>query len=224
MKDLVIIGAGGLGREVAALVERINQRMPTWNILGFLDESKPIGEQVDGYPVLGNLKWLNDNPTVFTVCGVGTGNTRRKIVERINERSSNVATLIDPSVLITGNCSIGEGSIICAGSILTTNIKIGKHVIINLSCTIGHDTILHDFCTAHPGVNISGKVTADECVDFGTGTKVIQGKHICENVILGAGSVVVKDIEEPGTYVGVPATKRQENNRGGNQIKESASK
>ena len=86
---------------------------------------------------------------------------------------------------------------------------MGKHVIINLSCTLGHDCIVNDYCTINPGVNISGKVVLKECVDVGTGTKIIQGKNVCKNVTLGAGSVVVKDIKEPGIYVGVPAKKNQ---------------
>lgn len=209
MKDLVIIGAGGFGREVAELVCRINQNRPTWNLLGFLDENKAIGSAVGKYSVLGNLEWLDNHINVFVACAVGTGHLRKNIMEKLSKKTLRIATLIDPSVIITGRCLMGEGSIICAGSILTTDIKLGKYVIINLSCTVGHDTILHDFCTVHPGVNISGQVEIDECVDFGTGTKVIQGKHICKNVTFGAGSVIVTDIEEPGTYVGVPAKKQQ---------------
>lgn len=204
MKDLVIIGAGDFGREVAAVVGRINHVFPTWNLLGFLDDNKEANSQIDEYVVLGNLDWLDAHKEVYTICSIGTGRTRKKIIEKTAKKTSNFATLIDPDAVVIKDSSVGEGSVVCAGSVLAINSKIGNHVIVNLSCTIGHDDIVDDFCTINPGVNISGKVHLSECVDVGTGTKIIQGKRICEDVVLGAGSVVVKDIDKPGTYVGVP--------------------
>lgn len=115
--------------------------------------------------------------------------------------------MIDPSVIVGKNAVIGEGSILCAGTVLAIAAKIGLHCIVNFNCTLGHDTILQDFCTVHPGCNISGKVTVGECSDIGTGTKIIQGKRIAPYSIIGAGAVVVKNIEECGTYVGNPARK-----------------
>lgn len=204
MKNLVIIGAGDFGREVAALVDRINHVFPTWNLMGFLDDNKELN-QIDGYPVLGNLEWLEEHKDVYTVCSVGTGSVRKKLIEEAAQKNSNFATLIDPDAIVMKDSSVRTGSIICAGSILAINAQIGSHVIINLGCTIGHDDRIDDFCTINPGVNISGKVHLSECVDVGTGSKIIQGKTICEGVVLGAGSVIVKDIDVPGTYVGVPA-------------------
>lgn len=204
MKDLVIIGAGDFGREVAAVTERINHVLPTWNLLGFLDDNKAVNTRIDGYPVLGDLSWLDQHEDVYTICSVGTGRARKKIVEKMAKKHAKFATLIDPDAVAIKDSAVGEGSVVCAGSILAINSKVGDHVIINLSCTIGHDDIIDSFCTVNPGVNISGKVHLCECVDVGTGVKIIQGKTICENVVLGAGSVVVKDIDSPGTYVGVP--------------------
>lgn len=204
MKDLVIIGAGDFGREMAALVERINSVLPTWNLMGFLDDNKPAGTDIDNYSVLGKVDWLNEHESVHAVCSIGTGTTRKSVIKSIN-KNIEFATLIDPAAVIFKDCSIGEGSVICAGTILAINTKVGNHVIVNLSCTLGHDDIVDDFCTINPGVNISGKVHLSECVDAGTGSKIIQGKNICEEVTLGAGSVVVKDIEIKGTYVGIPA-------------------
>ena len=102
---------------------------------------------------------------------------------------------------------MGIGNIICAGTIATVNIKINNFNIINLDCTIGHDDVLTDFITVYPSVNISGNTTINEVVEIGTGTQIIQGKNICSNVIIGAGAVVVKDIEEEGTYIGIPVKK-----------------
>lgn len=101
--------------------------------------------------------------------------------------------------------TIGEGSIICAGTILTVDISIGNHVIINLDCTLGHDDIIHDFVTIYPSVNISGNIVVGECVELGTGMQIIQGKNIGKESIIGAGAVVVRYIPDRCTAVGSPA-------------------
>lgn len=114
---------------------------------------------------------------------------------------------MDPSVILSKRVSIGEETIICAGTIATVDISIGKHVIINLDCTLGHDDVIGDFVTAYPSVNVSGNVVVGECCELGTGTQVIQGKRIVKNTIVGAGAIVIRDIKESGTYVGSPARK-----------------
>ncbi|HII4433461.1 acetyltransferase [Clostridium perfringens] len=208
MKDLVIVGAGGFGREVAWLVEEINEVSKEWNLVGFIDENKEIHETlINGYEVLGGIDWLKDKD-IYYVCAIGNSKIRKDIVEKINKFQVKAATIIHPSVLMNKKyIEVGEGSIICASSILTVNIKLGKHVILNLDCTVGHDAILKDFVTVYPSVNISGNCIIDECVELGTGTQIIQGKKVGERTIIGAGSVVVKDIEGYCTSVGVPAKK-----------------
>ncbi len=209
MKNLIIVGVGGFGREVAWLVERINAKNPTWNLLGFVDDNESIlGTNVNSYPVLGTCECLSNYPDTYIVCAIGASKTRRKIIDKINSTLKDVkyATLIDPSVESSNLVSVGEGSIICAHSILTVNIEIGSHVIINLDCTVGHDVVIHNFVTVYPSVNISGNTQIMELSELGTGTQIIQGKKIGSESIVGAGSVVVKDIPEKCTAVGCPAT------------------
>lgn len=208
LRDLYIIGAGGFGREVAWLVERINEVNPTWNLKGFIDDNESLWGNVEGdYPVLGGCEYLKSLGDVYAVCAVGSAKVRKIIIGRIKESNVKFATLIDPSVLVSKRVEIGEGSIICAGTIITVDIRIGNHVIINLDCTIGHDVDIEDFVTIYPSVNVSGNVLIGQCTELGTGTQIIQGKTITANSIVGAGAVVVKNIEEPGTYVGSPAKK-----------------
>lgn len=208
MKDLYIIGAGGFGREVAWLVERINEIEPTWNIKGFIDDNESRwGTKENDYVVLGGCDYLKTLGEVYAVCAVGAAKVRKSVIEKIQESSIKFATLIDPSALISKRVEVGEGTIICANSILTVDIKIGKHVIINLDCTIGHDDIIDDFVTIYPSVNVSGNVHLGECSELGTGMQIIQGKTVAKNTIIGAGAVVVRDIEVSGTYVGSPAKK-----------------
>jgi len=208
LRDLYIIGAGGFGREVAWLVERINEVNSTWNIKGFIDDNQSLhGTYEDDYLVVGGCDYLLDmSEDVWVVCAVGSARVRKIIIEKLSGNSNiKFATLIDPSVICSKRVSIGEGTIICAGTILTVDIAIGKHVIINLDCTLGHDDIIEDYVTIYPSVNVSGMVEVGCCTELGTGMKVIQGKTIGANCIVGAGAVVVRDIEEEGTYVGVPA-------------------
>lgn len=208
MKELYIIGAGGLGRDVAWLVERINAVTPTWNLKGFIDDNITIhGTLQDEYLVIGDCDYLRSvSQEAWVVCAVGSAKARKKIIKKL-EKCKNIkfATLIDPSVLCSNRVSIGEGSVICAGTILTVNISIGSHVIISVDCTIGHDDVIQDFVTIYPSVNISGNVAVGECAELGTGMQIIQGKNIGKESIVGAGSVVVRDIPEKCTAVGSPA-------------------
>lgn len=208
MKDLYIIGAGGFGREVAWIVERINSIKPTWNLKGFIDDNETLWGSTDGeYHVFGGCEYLSALEDVYAVCAVGSSNVRKKIIEKLKDTSVKFATLVDPSVLYSNSVKIGEGAIVCAGTIITVDVNIGDHVIVNLDCTIGHDAVIDDFVTIYPSVNVSGNVLIGECSELGTGTQIIQGKKVISNTIIGAGAIVVKDCLESGTYVGSPAKK-----------------
>lgn len=205
MKDIVIIGAGGFGREVAWLIEDINKVNEEWNIIGFVDDNESIQDtEINGYKVIGNIEWLL-NQKLNVVNAIGDPIVKRKVIERLIDSENNYPVLIHPSVIYSKQVSFGEGSIVCAANIITTNIEIGKHVIINLDCTIGHDAILGNYTTVLPSVNVSGFVETEECVSIGTGSAVIQGVKIGENTVIGAGSVVVKDLPANCTAVGAPA-------------------
>lgn len=208
MKDLIIFGASGFGREVAWLVERINNVSQTWNLLGFMDDSDDIqGGTINGYKVLGRVTEVNKYPDAYFVCAVGASKVREKIINNMRSVNPSIkfGTVIDPSVEMSNLVTVGEGTIICAHTIITVNIEIGSHVIINLDCTIGHDAILNDYVTLYPSVNVSGITNIGYAVELGTGTQIIQGKKIGDYSIVGAGAVVVKDIPENCTAVGSPA-------------------
>lgn len=208
MKDLYIIGAGGFGREVAWIVERINSIKPTWNLKGFIDDNETLWGSTEGEcHVFGGCEYLSALEDVYAVCAVGSSNVRKKIIEKLKDTSVKFATLVDPSVLYSNSVKIGEGAIVCAGTIITVDVSIGDHVIVNLDCTIGHDAVIDDFVTIYPSVNVSGNVLIGECSELGTGTQIIQGKKVISNTIIGAGAIVVKDCLESGTYVGSPAKK-----------------
>ncbi len=207
MKDLVIVGVGGFAREVHQLLEDFGPQNSSYNFIGFLDDNREHhGREVHGFPVLGDVAWLKEHGGVAVAIGIGGTVVKRRIVKRIQSSCANsFATLIHPSARIGNRVAIGEGTIICAGSIATTDISIGKHVILNLDCTVGHDAHIGAYVTVAPSVNISGAVVVGAGCDLGTGSTIIQGINIGHWSVVGAGAVVVKDVPPNVTAVGMPA-------------------
>lgn len=207
MKDIVIIGCGGLGREVAWLIRRINEKNSTWNILGFIDDNpNNLEKEFSGYKVIGTTDYLqNYCRETAVVCAIANTNIRKKIITKIKQNKLlNFPVLIDPDAIISDESRIGEGSIVCARSLISVNVNLGKYSIVDWTSTIGHDTCIGDFCTLYPSVNVSGYVKLGSLSEVGTGTQIIQGISIGDNVTLGAGSVIVRDVQSSVTVVGVP--------------------
>lgn len=207
MKDIVIIGAGGLSKEVLFSIKEINSEKKHWNVLGFIDNYK-IGSKINGLPILGDDEWLfQKKEKINVVFGIGDPSLVKKLAELYSLHDFiEFPNIVHPSV--TGdwdNILIGRGNIITANTILTTSIKIGNHNYINLATTIGHDVSVGNYNIINPQVKISGGAKIDNEILIGTGSTVLQNKSICSNCIIGAGAVVAKDIDKAGTYIGLPA-------------------
>lgn len=208
LKKLYIVGSGGFGREVLWLVQRINNLIPTWEVVGFIDDNETLhGTRQDNYLVLGDCDYFTElNEEVWVICSIGSAKAKKAVIDRLSEMEHvKFATLIDPSVIMSERVVIGEGTVICAGTIVTVDIQIGKHVVLNLDCTVGHDAVIEDYVTIYPSVNISGNVVVGQGTELGTGCQVIQGKNIGKQSVIGAGAVVVRDIPDRCTAVGSPA-------------------
>ena len=209
-KDLVIIGAGGFGREASLLVEEINDSLAgedRWNLLGFVDEDlTKRGAQMRGYPVLGGWDALAGlHPAVMVICVVGDPQVKQKMVEAAAWQGSRFATLVHPGVFISKDVQLGKGVLINRGAILTTNIKIGDHVSVNPGCGIGHDVVIEDYSTLMWRVNISGAVKVGQGCMIGTGATVLQGLKVGDNSTVGAGAVVTTVLPAGSKVAGLPA-------------------
>ena len=206
MKDLVIIGAGGFGRETYALVEEINEANPTWNFIGFIADDSD-GPSPEGLEVIGNVEYLkNMNPKPYAIIAIGSAAVRERIADECSAAGVPFATLIHPNATFKGSlCTIGEGSIICDGVSLAVNSHVGKHCIMNMRCGLGHDTVLGDYVSMMSDTITGGDTYIGKATYFGLRCTIINQINITENCIFGAGAVVVKDATVPGTYVGVPA-------------------
>lgn len=207
MKDIAIYGAGGFGREVKMLIDQINVGEKKFNFVGYFDDGIEKEKEINGYSVLGNIDDLNNyEGKLGIVFSLADPKLKKKILSNIMNDDVTFPTLIHPSCYIgTDNVNIEEGCIICAGTMITVDINIGKHVILNLSCTVGHDTNIGAFSSFMPSVNISGEIEMGEGVYCGTGAKLINQLKIGEGTIIGAGAVVSKDLPANCTAVGVPA-------------------
>ena len=206
MKSIVIVGAGGFGREVLEIFNDLNKQKKKWNILGFIDNNKAIhGKTINKYRVLGGLDWFENHRDVGCICAIGEPKTKKKVVEMLKKMDVKFYNAIHPSVIMSEFIEFGEGIIICAGTILTVNIKIGNHVIINLNCTIGHDAVIEDYCSLMPTVKINGNNHLYEGVYIGTGAAFIHQVSVGAWSTIGAGAVVINDIPENVVAVGTPA-------------------
>lgn len=209
---LVIWGSGGISKEVAWIIEDINRITVSqkYIILGFIEkDNKRKGQLLSGYQILGDYRVLNDLECDSYIVPIGNPSIKRRIIEeeiaKIN-KTINAVNIIHPSVMMRDvSVCLGKGNIICAGSILTTDIIIGNHNLINLNCTIGHDVTLGDYNVINPISAISGGVKIGDSNLIGTGTKILQNINIKNDITIGAGAIVTKDLDEPGIYIGMPA-------------------
>ncbi len=208
MRDLIIYGGGGFGRETALMIAQINSVRPSWRVIGFCDDNLSKGMIVDNIPVIGGLVDLNSYAQAVSVTiAVADPQTRMKIRDGIRNPKVDYPALVHPSVMggdLARN-KIGEGSIVTAGNIFTTNIQIQAFVIVNLACTIGHDVVIGDFSSIMPGCSISGAVNIGRATLIGTGARILPGVEIGESCRVGAGAVVTKPVAASETVVGIPA-------------------
>lgn len=201
MKDkLLIIGAGGHGKVAADIA----QKMGMWQEIAFLDDSE-VSKSFMGMEVIGKTSdaFLYKEKADFFVA-IGGNIIREKTQEKLLNKGLTFAKLIHPSAVIGLDVEIGEGSIVVAGAIINSSTIIGKGCIINTNSSVGHDSIVKDYVHIAPGVSIAGTVSIEKGSWIGIGSAVRNNINICSNSIVGAGSVVVKDIVKPGKYVGVP--------------------
>ncbi|SOC47756.1 hypothetical protein SAMN05660748_1014 [Blastococcus aggregatus] len=212
---LVILGAGGFGREVHDVVEAINSAavekggVPKFDVIGFLDDS-PRDEYLvaeRGLTVLGPLDRLDALPDeVEYVIGIGNGEVRRRLDQRGFRFGRRSPVLVHPRAVVGQHrVTFGPGVIVCAGAVITTNVRLGRHVHLNLNVTVGHDSVLDDYATVNPNASVSGGSQLGSGALVGTGAVVLQGLKVGLDSSVGAAACVVRDVPDGLTVVGVPA-------------------
>jgi len=209
MKQIVIIGAGGFAREVKFLLEEINKTSPTYEFLGYLvSDINTLGNYDSKNEVLGEISWLSNRENICAAIGIGAPQHRLNIGRDISNKYPNIVfpPLIHPNVIYdSDSCVFEKGTIICASTVLTVNVKVMAFSLVNLCCTIGHEAIIGSGCVLNPTVNISGGVHLDASVLIGTGSQILQYIKVGKNSIVGAGACVTKNIPDNVVAFGVPA-------------------
>lgn len=194
LKKLIIIGASGHGKVIADIAVRNG-----YEDIVFLDDDENVRECA-GFPVIGKTveaKEMDGDKIV----AIGNPKTRERILEEVSE----VITLIHPDAVISRRVEIGEGSVIMAGAVINTDVVIGKGCIINTGASVDHDCRIGDFAHISVGAHVAGTCEIGKKTWIGAGATVSNNVNICGDCMIGAGAVVIKDIDKPGTYVGVPA-------------------
>lgn len=200
-KSVVIIGASGHGKVIADIIANSGDK-----VLGFLDDADDVqGKKIIGFPVLGKIADYDNYKDCEFVIAIGNPYIREKIS---NELPVKWYTAIHPTAVISSlDVEIGEGTVIMANAVVNPSARIGKHCIINTGAIVEHDNILEDFVHLSPNVTLAGIVKVGKSTHIGAGSCTKQVLNIASDCIIGAGSVIVNDITESGTYVGVPARK-----------------
>ncbi|HTF20621.1 MAG TPA: acetyltransferase [Chryseolinea sp.] len=205
MKEKILIyGAGGLGREILSLIRATQE----FDLIGFIDDSVRRGTEIKGLKVLGGEEVLHGfDGNVNVVLAIGDPVAKSMRARHLDNRYLQYPAIIHPSAVLQDRESIqlGRGCVIGAGSILTTDINVGDHALVNINCTIGHDSRIGRCTSLMPGVNIAGEVVVGNEVLVGSGASVINRVIIGDRATVGMGAVVLKDVMAGMVVVGVPA-------------------
>jgi sugar O-acyltransferase (sialic acid O-acetyltransferase NeuD family) len=206
VKPLVIVGAGGFGREVYWLAEEINAHRPTWKLLGFLDDDPQALHGVD-FPasVVGPVDSYSGLQGAFAVCAIGSPKARKTVTQRLDELGARWATLIHPTSFVGTGSTIGPGSVLCRAAGVTVNVTLGKHVHVNVKGGAGHDAQIGDFSTLSAFVDVTGGAVVEQGVFLGSHAVVLPQARVGAWSRVGAGSVVLRNVEAESTVIGVPA-------------------
>ena len=207
-RPLAIVGAGGLGREIALLITQLNAAGAGWDLRGFYDDRRPATPTVGGLPYLGTVAALAASPTPLAVAvAVGSSAGRAAVVSRLAAPHLSFPALVHPQVALRPEqrLVLGEGCLVQRGCILTCDITLGRFVLLNLGCTVGHDAVLEDFCSLMPHANVGGGAYLETGAYLGTNATVIHQVRVGAHTTVGAGAVAVRNLPPGITAVGVPA-------------------
>lgn len=215
--DVVVIGAGGFGRETLDVIEAHNAFFQS---LGSYITELRVSGIVDDFPSQQNLERLEKRQYRYLgtidriiaelephgfILAIGDPQTRSLIDRKFTDAGWSPVSVVHPTATLGSQCELGEGNIICAGAQISTNTQFGRHVHVNPNTTIGHDSVLEDFVSINPGAVISGEVTIQRNTLVGAASVVLEGLHIGISSIIGASACVVKNVEAGSTVIGVPA-------------------
>lgn len=213
MKKLVLYGAGGVGKEVVSIIERINENKQTYELLGFLTEKEYFqkGDMIAGYPWLGDKEWiLKHKKNVYCTCTIGDAGVRAAIQRDLAKQGVMFETIVAASSHIGKDTEIGQGCVFYGNVSVGANCKIGNGVLFNHGCTVGHDTVIGDYTTVMTSSGISGRCIVGSEVRIGGHAFIVPRKTIGDKATVAAGSIVFTNVRTGTTVLGNPAKRIKE--------------
>ena len=202
---IVVIGAGGFGRQMPWIIRDMHDaRTANFSFQGFADDCGD-SKTIEGYPIIGTIDDVlarDSKPTV--VCALGDPRLRKQILDKCVANGSNLASLIHPSVMHPEYVTFEDGCIVSAGTVMSTNVRVGYGALVNFGCRIGHDVDIRAFASLMPNVSIGGESVIGEGTFIGIGATISSRVNIGEWSLVGAGAVVVKDVPPRAIVAGVP--------------------
>ena len=206
MKDVLIIGAGGCGREVLQWIKAINAIEKRWNIKGFLDDDPhALDCKVCNVGIVATVEDYEVKENDELVCCIGNSNLRKRIVERLKRKGAKFVSVIHPNAVVADSAAIGEGSIIYPFALISDNVVIGDFCIINMYSSVAHDSVLGEHCTISSHCDITGKCRLGDRVFMGTTSQLVPGSVIGNDVFICAGSTVMASVRDGLKVIGNPA-------------------
>jgi sugar O-acyltransferase (sialic acid O-acetyltransferase NeuD family) len=209
MKKLIIVGAGGFGREILAWIREVQTLAQEYETICFLDDNpQALAPYNYQEPIIGGIQDYRPQKGDAFVMGIAAP-TRRKleIAETLLQRGAHFISLIHPTAVFGNNVKLGQGCVICSNVIFTSDITIGDFVSINVLAAIGHDVVIGDGCTLYSFVNVNGFAKLGKGVEVGSHGSILPGSVVGDFATVGAGSVVIKSVKAGTTVLGVPAKK-----------------
>lgn len=205
MHRVLIVGAGGFGRELLAYLSEDPRRDQDWELGGFLDENAHALDGFDcPFQVVGSPEDYSPREGERLLIAIGNPRARAHVVESLAGRSARFTGYVHPTAKVGSRCSLGEGVILCPGALLTCDVRIGDHVHMNVYSTCGHDVVIGSGSTLSGHCDVTGNASLGERVFLGTHATVLPGVRLGNEATLGAGSVAMRDVPEGATVVGVP--------------------
>jgi sugar O-acyltransferase (sialic acid O-acetyltransferase NeuD family) len=201
----VIVGAQGSGKDVLWTIMDINKISNTFDVIGFLDDDKKLhGKKINGYPILGGINWLSNKKKIGCVVAIGDSKIRERVVKKLKNFNVSFPSIIHPSVIMSEFVTVGKGTIICAGGIISPYSEIGNFVFINLRSLIAHNCKIKDFVSINPGVNVNGHTIIEKGAYIASGVTVRDEIKIGKWSVVGIGGVIGNDVKPYSLYLGNP--------------------
>lgn len=205
-KRIVILGAGGFGREMYQWLLQHPDAGRAWTVAGFIDDQPDALAGFElGLPILSSIRDYVPAESDLLVCAIGAPKVKRRLCEDLRRRGARFLTFVHPSVILGAHVVLGEGVVLCPGVIITSHIRLGDLVMVNCASSVGHDVEIGAYSTISGHCDVTGHCTLGETVLVGSGASLIPGVKVGDDAVVGAGSVVLRAVKAGTTVFGNPA-------------------